>query len=89
MLESKVMEIRLFNLLDPQLRVLLIEDLVSLLDDHPQRVHFVVQTPRLVQLRASNLQRAVQLFFLGLQISDFLVIYSIERRQIRVSRVCC
>ena len=44
------MEIRIINLLDPQLRVLLIEDLVSLLDDHLERIHLLIQTAGFVQL---------------------------------------
>ena len=83
------MEISGLNLLDPQLRVLLFEDLVSLLDDHLQRIHFVVQTAGLVQLGASHLEGTVELLLLGLQAGDFLEMFSIETRLTRVSRVCC
>ena len=83
------MEIILVSLLDPQLRVLLFEDLISLLDDHLQGIHFVVQTPRLVQLGASHLQGTVELLLLGLQVGDFLEMSSIETRRTRVGRVCC
>ena len=38
------------DLLDSELRLLLVEDVVSLVDDELESVHLLVQTPALVQL---------------------------------------
>ena len=58
--------------LDLDLGVLLIEDLISLLDDELERVYLVIKTSCLIELRPCVLQRTVEFIPLSLQDSKFL-----------------
>ena len=58
--------------LNLDLGVLLLEDLISLLDDELERVCLIIETSCLIELRPGVLQRTVEFISLSLQDSKFL-----------------